>query len=123
MRKTLKAFLILSIAVSFHARASTSHLNQIKAKYPFALLGDDHGILTEDDLAINSCAAEPIQFSPQEISYSYWQCFPTRIMSFECDGADYDEDERSIMTILAIVAQGQGARHEYLSNRSISLDS
>src|SRR5262245_56824407 len=112
------------IAVTFCPTCLTlrgSHHALITQHYPYTLLGDDFGILTEEDLALSACIAQPVPFSVDSISHPYWQCFSTEGGHVECEDAEYDEDERSLLTLMAIVVRKDGRTHEYLSRRAIHL--
>jgi hypothetical protein len=96
-----------------------SHLEAITAKFPYGLLGDDHGVLTANDLAINACIATPRPFSRTSQSYPYWRCFPRRSSSFECHSAR-DADAETVIQV--IVDREASERHEYLSRSGMSLE-
>ena len=89
-------------------------------------IGDDYGILNEDDLAINTCnVLEMESFPPKEISpYPYWKCYPVKDVSIMCDDSGYDEDAESIMTILDLEVRSQKeGNHDYLTRRAIPMES
>ncbi|MDR3606844.1 MAG: hypothetical protein P4M08_05620 [Oligoflexia bacterium] len=121
MRREIIIFLIsLQLIPSLTtAGQNPNHLQSAKRKYPYSLLGDDFGILDEQDLASNTCDAYPVPFSEKSMAFPYWQCFRTSTASFVCDDAGYDEDEKSQMAILAIDIHGQTEDHSYLSRRAI----
>jgi hypothetical protein len=98
-----------------------AHMKNLKKKYPYGLLGDDHGILTEEDLAINACIAEEQPFPPLSEAYPYWQCFPVRSTKIVCDISDYDSDLKSDMAILDFEIRNGRSNHDYLSRRAIEL--
>lgn len=102
--------LVFSLASTLHAQG---HQN--------SLIGEDFGLLTKDDLAINTCTALPVPFSSESKSFPYWQCFPVMGSSVECDGREYDPHEKSELTILAFVVRKEGKTHEYLSRHAIPL--
>ena len=90
-------------------------------KYPYSVLGEDYGLLTEEDVAISSCIAHPSPFNPDELSnHPYWQCFSLTGSAFECDNSDVNEEGQT--AILAIVLKKDGITHDYLSRRAIPLD-
>ena len=49
-------------------------------KYPFGLLGSDHGILNETDLGVDAWRGLPKPYDPKGFNggYPYWQCFPLK---------------------------------------------
>ena len=116
-----QTLILLQLVVASFAATTTLQGDQLKAKYPFALLGDDHGLLTEEDLAINSQKADPEPFSPESTAYPYWQCFPRNQMYFDCEFTQYDASEKSKLAILAIGYHKNGETQEYLSRRAIPI--
>jgi len=103
------------------APAQTQHSAKLGEKYPNSILGDNIGLLTEEDILISHCTAKAEPFSLYELtSHPYWQCFSTKKSDFVCDEQDPDEGGRT--AILAIVLKKDGAVHEYLSRRAISLE-
>jgi len=82
----------LILVYSSFAFASSSHLERLRLTYPYGLIGDDYGLLTWRDLAINTCFTEMEPHSEEEngnISYSYWQCFPTQSARMVCSDYAY----------------------------------
>ena len=119
-------FLYLFITVLCGCISSQKqHIQQLKENYPYGLLGDDYGLLSKEDLAINSCVVEiEVPFPPQGTSpYPYWQCYSVKDVSMICDDAGFDEDEKSSMAILALVVSSNKGAHEYLSRRAIRMNS
>ncbi len=104
------------------ATSESAHLKQLKINYPYGILGDDFGLLKEDDLAINTCkVTEPEPFSAESTAYPYWQCFRTEEVIFECSSSGYDLIEKMTPAILAIVSKGKKGNQEYLSRRAIDM--
>jgi hypothetical protein len=100
--------------------AQTSDSRNLQERYPYSIIGNDLGLLNEEDILISHCVAKAEPFSLQKLtSHPYWQCFSTQGSAVECDEADPDEGGRT--AILAIVLKKDGAVHEYLSRRAISL--
>ena len=112
---------LLLLACSSPSSISSRHQQELLSKYPYALLGDDHEILTLDDLAINACEATPMPFSEQSTSYLYWQCFEVSKAKLFCDGAGYDEDEKMQLTVMVVSGAREGGIHEYITRRAIPL--
>ena len=98
------------------------HRDLFSRKYPYTLIGDDFGILNENDLALSACVAKPSPFDFESIDHPYWQCFSTKNAHVECEDGEYDSDEKSMMVVMAIVLYKNGMTHEYLSRRGIRLD-
>lgn len=107
--------------MTISAEPISPHLKRLTEKYPFGLLGDDHGILNDDDLALNTCDVVVGPVTSGNGAYPYWQCFRTKEASFECDDSGYDPDEKSQMAIMAIAIRTDHRSDEYLSRRAIPM--
>ncbi|OFZ81316.1 MAG: hypothetical protein A2583_10335 [Bdellovibrionales bacterium RIFOXYD1_FULL_53_11] len=84
--------------------------------YPHSLIGEDFGILNEEDLAINTCTALPEPFSKDSISFPYWQCFETKYTNFLCDGGAPDPKEGP-QAFMVFQASNKSGTHEYIARR------
>jgi hypothetical protein len=95
-------FVFFSIITAGCSSAQTKHLDELKRKFPYGLIGNDYGILNEDDLATNTCNVTEVEpFPPKDISpYPYWQFCGVKDVALVCDDSGFDEDEKSIMSIL-----------------------
>lgn len=91
-------------------------------EYPFGLLGDDYGILNVKDLALNAQIAEPKPFSPESISYPYWQCFESKKAAFLCDHSGIKDRQPNEAFIVVAVSDANGI-HEYLARLPMDLES
>lgn len=75
-----------AILVLFLCFVTTLEVNalsvEIKKKYPYPLLTDDYGILTENDIAAYTWGLKPRPFTTEGPSgeYTYWQCFPRELI-------------------------------------------
>ncbi len=123
MRKALTCLLFL-VSISIPLRAGT-HLQKLNQSFPFGLLTVDYGILDRLDLKINTCIAKPTPFSKNDkISpYPYWQCFEVKNSRMDCERGKYDPHEEALMSMLVLVGERDGERHEFISRRPISLNS
>ena len=87
-----------------------------------SLIGEDFGILNQDDLAIPTCwvRSKPFNESQEDSvnSFPYWKCFPLSHVNFDCG-----ENQKRQQVIMGFVAQDQGQVHEYLSRSVIPLSS
>ncbi len=121
----MKALVPIFLALSGCAFHQLSHIQKLKVAYPFGLIGDDYGILSEEDLAINTCVAQAVPFALDgDTIYSYWRCYSTSDAALRCDDPDYDEDEKSMMVILALeIRSKKDGSHDYLTRRAIRLES
>ncbi len=101
------------------ANPKPDHLQAAKKKYPYSLIGDDFGILTEEDLAANTWEAKPEPLRSEFHSNPFWQCFPVKNATLVCDEGEYDEDEKSVMAVLAIEVEGKEENYSYISRRAL----
>lgn len=125
MWQALSLFLFLFSFFSASADINT-HLSELHSTFPYALLTDDFGILTKDDLKINSCIAEPAPFLKiinKSYSYPYWQCFEIKKTNMVCEGRKYDPDSKSRVSMLVLSGVRDGEMHEFINRRTIPLDS
>lgn len=121
MQRVLILILIISHPLVLSA---TEHLKELKASFPEALLTDDYGILTKEDLRINSCIANPSPFSENTTtSYPFWQCFLLSNTQMTCEGHKYDSDSRTRVSLLVISAKRDGESHEFISQRTLPVES
>ena len=122
MWKTLILMLLTSVSVL--ALEESTHLQELKKLFPYALLTDDFGVLNKDDLKISECIAAPVPFSEgRSSSYPYWQCFDTRDAKMDCEGKKYSAEKKSRMTMLVISGERNGELNEFISRRPLKLSS
>src|SRR5438045_4124490 len=70
--------------------------DKAKEKYPYPLLNDDHGILSENDLASFTWGLKPKKFTSSEGTtgpYNYWQCFPREQVMVTLSDMGHSSDE------------------------------
>jgi len=110
--------------VHFSAFAN-AHLRELNSAFPHALLTNDFGILTKSDLQINGCIANPTPFSEKNNSsfYPHWQCFETEKSKMICEGRKYDPERKSRVSLLVLSSIRDGETHEFISRRTMELDS
>ena len=126
MRKVIFSALIVELAIlsgTAQAAASRSHLRALNSKYPYGLIGDDFGILSESDMEANTCSVEVTPFPPPDVHpYPYWQCFQTRHVRFRCDqiGNDDNADTEPQAFLLVDIHDDLG-QQEYISRRYMTL--
>lgn len=114
------SLLLVSLISVLAFASSNNHLVGLKAKYPYGLLGDDHGILVENDLAINACIAEPKLFNADNDDYhpyEYWQCFESKTISFRCDSNGVPDRHEGVKGLLVAKASINHLQHEYFERR------
>lgn len=115
MRKIITIFIFLLSFIP-KAFAAPSHLEKLKSRYPYGLIGDDYGILNEEDIAINDCKAEATPFSRgKNLSYSYWQCFSVIDSKITCDSTGYDSLTKMETGYVEINAKKGDEIHFYLA--------
>lgn len=108
--------------VSFSAYAEATHLEKLKAHYPYGLIGDDFGLLTEEDLATNTCDAYPSPFYwGKNMAYSYWQCFFLRDTKLECSSLGYDPAIKEETGYLSLEARSKEVTHSYLARDAMEI--
>lgn len=111
--------LMLCLFSIFALGATNKHLTELKSKFPYGLLGDDYGILTIDDLAMNACDAKPQPFIPTSRyrPYQYWKCFDNKNISFTCDSNGIPDKHEGVMALIIVKALANGVRHDYIARR------
>lgn len=114
------SILIFFCCSSLAAGANYNHLADLKLKFPYGLLGDDQGILSVNDLAINTCGVRPHPFNPTSDHYhpyEYWQCFESKSISFDCDSDGTSDKYEGVMGLIVIKVHTPKDQHEYLEHR------
>lgn len=101
----------------------TVHREKLRMKYPYGLLGNDFGLLTEKDLASNVEEALPEPFSPESIAYPYWQCFAVKNVSFVCDHSGKQDPKEPIQALIVLIVTETKQNQEYLARRPWERDS
>lgn len=110
----LLCFTIALLAPVFGAKPS--HLSDLRSRYPYGLIGDDYGVLTQEDLAVNTCNAFPVEFSNGgNLAYSYWQCFPSKDARMTCSSLGYDSLIKKELMYLNVYAKAGQISHSYLA--------
>ncbi|MBI3555462.1 MAG: hypothetical protein HY074_04280 [Deltaproteobacteria bacterium] len=114
--KVFLSFCLISGSVFGEA---SDHLLTLKSEFPYGLLGDDYGILTKSDLAINACHFKPKPYPPEPLidPYEYWQCFESRSISLNCDSSGIRDDHEGIMGLVVVKTYKNQAKHEYIERR------
>jgi hypothetical protein len=115
------SFILLSLSTLAAPSKKLTHLESLRTKYPYGLIGDDFGILNETDLAINTCNMLPEAITSKADEYPRWQCFETSLALFDCEDEDYDTDEKSEMAILGIDIHTDNTDHSYNARRAIPM--
>lgn len=103
--------------------AGAEHLKMLHSNYPYGLLGDDFGVLNEEDLAIDTCIASAAPFSESSTSYPYWQCFEVSQAKIACEGNKYSASEKTRFTFLVVSGVRKDGLHEYFHDRAMPLES
>jgi hypothetical protein len=114
----LSSVLLLS-PVAF---SELTHLDRLHAHYPYGLIGNDYGLLKEEDLAINACNAEATPFSAgKNLAYSYWQCFSLEKVKMSCETLGFDPLLKEEDGYMEIDADSSDGVHSYLARDSMKI--
>jgi len=105
-------FFLCSVSV---AGAKPTHLEKLKSRYPYGLIGDDYGLLTVEDLAVNTCNGEPTPFEEENGAYPYWQCFSLKKTKLRCQEASYDPSIKKVLGYTFIEAKNENGLQSYLA--------
>lgn len=73
-------------------------------KNPYALLTDDYGILTGDDIAITVCRFGPVQFNEDDDRGRFWKCYLTKNVTFDCGEPFFVENEEELEVLFTFTA-------------------
>lgn len=87
-------FLIMTIIPFMNIAYAVSKI--AKQKYPYSLLTDDYGILSENDLGEFAWGLKPKKFTTKEGTtgpYNYWQCFPREYVMVTLSDTGHSSDE------------------------------
>ncbi len=121
--------MVLAMSLSIHpafakAGQANDHLAAAKKKFPYSLIGEDFGVLEENDLAANSCEVESAPLLPNSHFSLYWRCFDTKDVHFRCDLLDDDAPvEAHLQGWLKIKVEGNNGRHEYMTRHPFDIAS
>jgi hypothetical protein len=88
-------------------------------KNPYALLTDDYGILTGDDIAITACRFGPVQFNEDDYSGRFWKCYLTKDVKFECDEPFFVENEEELEVFYTFTASERDKSSTYYPRRHV----
>jgi hypothetical protein len=107
-------FFLFSISM---AVAKPTHLEKLRSLYPYGLIGGDYGLLTVEDLAVNTCNAEKLTpfVSEENGAYPYWRCFPLKSTKMECESIGYDPTVKMEKSYMSIEARGENEFEFYLA--------
>lgn len=121
----MRQLILFLIFFVFLPALANTHLRELNSTFPYALLTDDFGILTKDDLKIDGCIARPAPFSEtaKNQPYPHWQCFDVRNSRMICEGRKYDPDSKSRVSMLVLSGIRDGETHEFMSRRTMTLNS
>jgi hypothetical protein len=119
MQAFLTLFTALLISISAMANDPADQLQQAKVKYPNSLIGDDYGVLSEQDLAISTCNGTPAPFDPTTpFGGLYWKCFETKRVSVLCDSNGEADEHEGVMGFIVLTAEDGGDSHDYIARRA-----
>jgi hypothetical protein len=117
MRKVLIGILVLYPLCQAVAHSSTSHLTELKSKYPYGLLNDDYGVLTLNDLALNACRIKPEAFVPGALHpYEYWLCFESKSILATCEDQNFSNEDGHVGRV-EVDAQDHQITYQFIESR------
>ena len=92
-------------------------------KYPYQLITDDYGILSEANLRKYVDGIIPKPFKWDITGFDYWQCFSTKSVSAWYEKGEYDADEKITRGYPHITIKNNLTEiHDYVVRRGFSLD-
>lgn len=115
MRKIAGWIFVFSVFSFSSALAKPTHLEKLRSRYPYGLIGDDYGLLTVEDLAVNTCNGEPTPFEEENGAYPYWQCFSLKKAKLRCQNASYDPSIKKVLGYTFIEAKNENGLQSYLA--------
>jgi hypothetical protein len=118
--KMRRLFLSFALVIStIVVGTPLNHSEILKSKFPYGLLGDDYGILTTDDLAINACRFKAQPFPPEAwvTPFEYWQCFDSKSISFDCDSSGVSDEHEGAEGLVVVKASIGITHYEYIERR------
>jgi hypothetical protein len=122
MQALLTLFAVVLISTTAMANDPADHLQQAKVKYPNSLIGDDHGVLSEQDLAISTCDGTPAPFDPSTpLGGLYWKCFETKKVSALCDSNGKADEHEGVMGFIVLTAEDGDDLHDYIARRALPI--
>lgn len=108
-------FLFLFSAVA--QNTASEHLFELKSKYPYGLLGDDYGVLTIKDLALNACRIKPELFVFGTLNpYEYWLCFDSKTIIAFCEDQNFSNEDGHIGRV-KVKAQDHKGIYQFMAGR------
>ncbi len=115
----MQAVIFVAILIFNFSYARSKTLNH--KDYPYALLTQDHGILSNSDLAINSFDTDPVPFSGKHSPYPYWKCFEVSKTNFSCDTSGNSSVVKEQNAVQIITVQDTESEHFYMPRRATDL--
>ncbi|MGK5082638.1 hypothetical protein WDW37_04970 [Bdellovibrionota bacterium FG-1] len=119
MQALLTLLFAFWISTGATADVSVDHPQQAKIRYPYSLIGDDHGILSEQDLAMSTCHSMPISpFVPHDPGGgAYWKCFESKTVSVQCESNGKADEHEGVMGLIVLSATEGDDAHDYIGRR------
>jgi hypothetical protein len=125
MRQIKILFLLLVLQAPIHADAHSPY----RVLYPYGLLSDDFGIMSETDLAVDTWRGTPHPYEEKGFNggYPYWSCFPTRRTSTSYESwraADPMGRADKVVTMCALdfVAETESEIHRFVGRRAYRVE-
>ncbi len=109
--------ILLGLISNIAFGAPADHLLSLKSKYPYGLIGDDYGVLTIGDLALNARHIKPEPFVPGKFTpYEYWQCFKSKAILSECESIGMIDGE-GVFGRVSVKVYANQINHKFIESR------
>jgi hypothetical protein len=111
------------VAQNHSQNHAQNHTQLLREKFPFGLLGDDFGVLTTNDLAINACFVKkpkPFKLGAMD-PYEYWQCFETKKIKLACAERGVSNKAEGPEARVEISVFDTQSKHVFFANRPWAL--
>lgn len=110
-----------SFAVDNHEFQLSDKKDSLNKEFPYAILGQNYGILNKDDLLENEAISKPVPFrSKKSYPFQYWQCFEVKKTTFICERGIYDKSEKDFMSMFIITIRKDMFEQKYINNKLLN---
>ncbi len=124
MQKVIVALLLIFMVVTAFSQSYSG--KKSKSDFPLALLTNDFGILSAEDLMISYCWGESTDYKkthPSSTSpFPAWQCFETKNVKVICSGNEIDYSEMRRYSLLVVKTNLNGVYSEFLGRKPWALE-
>jgi len=121
-----RLFLFIILCINIIIKSFAINPTNI-AKYPFVLVGDDYGILTEQDMMEDEnygSTVDPLNYNDPIKSDRYWKCYKTSDLSFKYWDSKFNKklDDYHVGGLIIYVLDNNGILNAYDMRRALSID-